>query len=111
MCVSVRGFLWQPAGFVLLVSGLHVGGTHDPLLVSLLVDFVAGYLGGQEDQEGTSARYVPRVFTVQNRTTVRFFYLQYPTVRYGAINMQVVVLGSFNVRCCAVRCDFLIFVP
>ncbi len=48
--------LLQPAGFVLLVSGLQVGGKHDPLLVSLLVDFVAGYLGGAEDQEGTSAR-------------------------------------------------------
>ncbi|CAN0344762.1 unnamed protein product [Laminaria digitata] len=46
----------KPAGFVLLVSGLHVGGVHDPLLVSLLVDFVAGYLGGEEEQEGTSAR-------------------------------------------------------
>lgn len=41
---------------MLLVSGLQVGGKHDPLLVSLLVDFVAGYLGGAEDQEGTSAR-------------------------------------------------------
>eukprot|EP00752_Nemacystus_decipiens_P013042 g11537.t2 len=46
----------NPAGFVLLVSGLQVGGKHDPLLVSLLVDFVAGYLGGAEDQESTSAR-------------------------------------------------------
>eukprot|EP00903_Cladosiphon_okamuranus_P014688 g13614.t1 len=46
----------SPAGFVLLVSGLQVGGKHDPLLVSLLVDFIAGYLGGAEDQEGTSAR-------------------------------------------------------
>ncbi|CAM9630869.1 unnamed protein product, partial [Hapterophycus canaliculatus] len=34
----------------------QVGGKHDPLLVSLLVDFVAGYLGGAEDQERTSAR-------------------------------------------------------
>lgn len=42
---------------MLLVSGLQVGGKHDPLLVSLLVDFVAGYLGGAEDQKGTSARY------------------------------------------------------
>ena len=50
------GTVLQPAGFVLLVSGLQVGGKHDPLLVSLLVDFVAGYLGGAEDQESTSAR-------------------------------------------------------
>ncbi|CAM9627762.1 unnamed protein product [Scytosiphon promiscuus] len=46
----------KPTGSVLLVSGLQVGGRHDPLLVSLLVDFVAGYLGGAEDQEATSAR-------------------------------------------------------
>lgn len=46
----------QSGGFVLLVSGLQVGGSHDPLLVSLLADFIAGYLGGEEDQEGTSAR-------------------------------------------------------
>ena len=50
------GSVPQPAGFVLLVSGLQVGGKHDPLLVSLLVDFVAGYLGSAEDQESTSAR-------------------------------------------------------
>ena len=48
--------LLQPMGLVLLVSGLQVGGAHDPLLTSLLVDFVAGYLGGRRDQEETSAR-------------------------------------------------------
>ncbi|CAM9590090.1 unnamed protein product [Ascophyllum nodosum] len=46
----------KPMGLVLLVSGLQVGGAHDPLLTSLLVDFVAGYLGGRRDQEETSAR-------------------------------------------------------
>ena len=54
--LHVMGSVPQPAGFVLLVSGLQVGGKHDPLLVSLLVDFVAGYLGSAEDQESTSAR-------------------------------------------------------
>lgn len=39
------------------MSGLQVGGRHDPLLVSLLFDFISGYLGGEEDQKKTSARY------------------------------------------------------
>lgn len=43
------------------MSGLQVGGRHDPLLVSLLVDYVAGYLGGQEDHERKMARYVVSV--------------------------------------------------
>ncbi|CAM9972983.1 unnamed protein product, partial [Ectocarpus sp. 13 AM-2016] len=50
---------WCPAGIpppVPSSPSKKVGGRHDPLLVSLLVDFVAGYLGGVEDQEGTSAR-------------------------------------------------------
>ncbi|CBJ32730.1 conserved unknown protein [Ectocarpus siliculosus] len=50
---------WCPAGIPPPVPpspSKKVGGRHDPLLVSLLVDFVAGYLGGVEDQEGTSAR-------------------------------------------------------
>jgi len=35
--------------FILLVSGLETGGTHDPLPTKLLVDYITGHLGSTED--------------------------------------------------------------
>jgi hypothetical protein len=35
--------------YVLLVSGLEVGGAHDAIGTSLLVDYVTGHLGSEED--------------------------------------------------------------